>query len=76
MSGCACDSNDVAVQGAAVRALSIYSLFPSLKNDMCFIENTTESCIKLMKSSNLSIRITASWSLGNIVDTLANNMNT
>lgn len=75
LSGSGCD-NDNVVQAAAVRALAVYALFPSLKDDLCFIENTAESILRLMREPILQVRIKASWSLGNITDALLSSSDT
>jgi HEAT repeat-containing protein 6 len=69
LSGCACD-DDSLVRASAIRASAVFVLFPSLRSDMCYIENTTESILRLMKDTNIVARIKASWSLGNITDAL------
>lgn len=75
LSGCGCDNENV-VQAAAVRALAVYVLFPSLKSNLCLIENTAETILRLMREPILQVRIKASWSLGNITDALLSSSET
>lgn len=75
LSGCGCDNENV-VQAAAVRALAVYVVFPSLKSNLCLIENTAETIIRLMREPILQVRIKASWSLGNITDALLSSSET
>lgn len=69
LSGCGCDEESL-VKAASIRALAVYAVFPSLRDDLCFIDNTTEAVLRIIKDKNLLIRIKASWSLGNVVDAL------
>ncbi|XP_058125847.1 HEAT repeat-containing protein 6 [Anopheles ziemanni] len=73
LTGCTFDE-DSAVASAAARALSVYILFPSLRDDVCYVENTVESILRLMKDPNLTARIKTSWSLGNVTDSLVLNL--
>jgi hypothetical protein len=69
LTGC-CYDEDVNVRSSAVRALSLYVLFPSLREDLCFIENTIESVLRIIKDQNLLSRTKSSFALANIVDSL------
>lgn len=69
MSGASCDE-ECSIRAAAIRALAVYIMFPSLREDLCYIENTAEAVIRSMASTNLEIRVKGSWALGNITDTL------
>lgn len=74
LSGVSCDStDDTAVRAAAARALAVFALFPSLRNDLVFIENTAELTLHLVTDSNVLVRIKSFWSLGNISDALIGN---
>lgn len=73
LSGCAFDG-ETTICASAVRALAVYVKFPSLCEDLCYVENTIESIIRLLKVDNLVVRIKASWSLANITDTFIDNM--
>nr|XP_040222716.2 HEAT repeat-containing protein 6 [Anopheles coluzzii] len=69
LTGCTFD-DDSAVSSAAARTLSVYILFPSLRDDVCYVENTIESILRIMRDPNLTARIKTSWSLGNATDAL------
>jgi hypothetical protein len=58
------------VKSSAIRALAVYVLFPSLRTDLCFVENTIESILRIIKDPNVLQRTKASWALGNVVDAL------
>lgn len=69
LTGCSYD-DDANVKSSAIRALAVYVLFPSLRDDLCFVENTIESILRIIKDQNVLTRTKASWSLGNVVDAL------
>ncbi len=69
LTGC-CYDDDPNVKSSAIRALSLYVLFPSLRKDMCFLENTIDSVLRLMKDKTLLLRVKASFALANVVDGL------
>lgn len=69
LTGCSYD-DDANVKSSAIRALAVYVLFPSLREDLCFVENTVESILRIIKDQNVVTRTKASWSLGNVVDAL------
>ncbi|XP_070497280.1 HEAT repeat-containing protein 6 [Chironomus tepperi] len=69
LTGC-CYDEDSIVKSSAVRALAVYVLFPSLREDLCFIENTTESVLRIIKDQNVVARTKASFGLANVVDGL------
>lgn len=69
LTGCSYDEDGI-VKSSAIRALAIYVLFPSLRDDLCFVENTVESVLRIIKDPNVLTRAKASWSLGNVVDAL------
>ena len=62
--------DDASVKSSAIRALAVYVLFPSLRTDLCFVENTIESILRIIKDPNVLQRTKASWALGNVVDAL------
>lgn len=72
LSGCTFD-DELVVQAAAVRALAIYIMFPSLRENVCFVENTSDAVIRSLQQDNLDIRIKGSWALANISDALVAN---
>lgn len=61
------------VQAAAVRALAVYIMFPSLRENVCFVENTSDAVIRALQQDNLDVRIKGSWALANISDALVAN---
>lgn len=69
LTGCSYD-DDANVKSSAIRALAVYILFPSLRDDLCYVENTIESILRIIKDPNILTRTKASWSLGNTVDAL------
>jgi HEAT repeat-containing protein 6 len=69
LTGCSYDDNSI-VSSSAVRALAVYALFPSLRIDMCFLENTIELILRITTDSNVSARSKAMWAMGNIIDAL------
>ncbi|KAL5274864.1 HEATR6 family protein [Megaselia abdita] len=72
LSGVSC-SEDPSVRSSSVRVLAVYALFPSMKSNLCFVENTAELILPLMEEQNLFVRIRASWSLANISESLRTN---
>lgn len=68
-------TDDSTVKSASVRVLAVYALFPSMKKNLCFVENTGELILPLMEERNLFVRVRASWSLANISESLLTNSN-
>lgn len=69
LSGCAADDEAI-MRASSVRALAVFAVFPSLRTDLGFLENTTECILRIIKDKNVLIRIKTSWALGNIIDAL------
>ena len=69
LTGASCDEES-SIKAAAIRAMAIYVLYPSLREDACYIENTTEAIVRSLEHGNLDICIKGSWALGNITDAL------
>lgn len=68
-----CSSDDAAdhlVRAAALRALAVYVLHPSLREDLVFVEHAAELTLRLNGDSQLAVRIKAAWALGNISESL------
>ncbi|KAM8720732.1 hypothetical protein ACLKA7_006727 [Drosophila subpalustris] len=68
-----CSSDDAAdplVRAAALRALAVYVLHPTLRSDLVFVEHTAELALRLIADNQLGVRIKAAWALGNISDAL------
>lgn len=61
---------DQSVQGAAIRCLGIYSLFPCLRENLAFLSDVANILVVAVKDSNFNIRSKASWALGNLSDAL------
>ncbi|KAH8388755.1 hypothetical protein KR200_009591 [Drosophila serrata] len=71
LSGCASDDGEEPlVRAAALRALAVYVLHPTLKADLVFVENAAELTLRIINDSQLAVRIKAAWALGNISDAL------
>ncbi|KAH8387161.1 hypothetical protein KR093_005071 [Drosophila rubida] len=68
-----CSSDDAAdrlVRAAALRALAVYVLHPTLRADLVFVEHAAELALRLIGDQQLAVRIKAAWALGNISDAL------
>lgn len=72
LSGCTFD-DELGVKAAAVRALAIYIMFPSLRENVFFVENTSDAVIRSLQQDNAEIKIKGSWALANISDALVAN---
>lgn len=71
LSGCASDDGEEPlVRAAALRAMAVYVLHPSLKGDLVFVENAAELSLYLVNDTQLVVRTKAAWALGNISDAL------
>uniref|UniRef100_A0A1I8PGI2 HEAT repeat-containing protein 6 n=1 Tax=Stomoxys calcitrans TaxID=35570 RepID=A0A1I8PGI2_STOCA len=71
LSGVSSDSSEEPIlRAAAVRALAVYVLYPSLRSDFVFVENTADLALRLVTDANLLVRIKTFWALGNISDAL------
>lgn len=64
------------VKASAGRALSVYALFPSLREDLAFIETTSEMIVGLFQDKNAIVRKKCTWSLGNILEALVDMQST
>ncbi|XP_069767503.1 HEAT repeat-containing protein 6 isoform X2 [Narcine bancroftii] len=62
------------VKAAAVRALGVYILFPSLRQDVMFVADTANAILTCLDDKSLNVRTKAAWSLANLTDTLIANM--
>lgn len=70
LSGCGYDE-DKTLRVNAIRTLAVYSVYPTLREDICFIENTIEAILRILQEEDvLYVKLKASWSLGNVVDSL------
>lgn len=62
-------------KGAAVRALAICVMYPSLREDAGFIIDTAHSIHSSLQDKSIAVRIKASWALGNLSDVLVASFN-
>ncbi|XP_076835841.1 HEAT repeat-containing protein 6 [Brachyhypopomus gauderio] len=67
-------SENSLVKAAAVRALGVYILFPCLREDVMFVADTANAILTALDDRSPNVRAKASWSLGNLTDTLIVNM--
>ncbi|KAI4455968.1 malaria antigen-related [Holotrichia oblita] len=70
--GCSRDEESN-VRGAAVRALAISVLYPSLREDSGFVIDTAEVIYRTIQDANLTVKAKASWSLANLTNALVLN---
>nr|XP_039257889.1 HEAT repeat-containing protein 6-like isoform X1 [Styela clava] len=61
------------VRAPAVRALGVYVMFSTLREDIAFLEDVTNAVLRLLEDPFLIVRANAAWSLGNLTDTLVIN---
>ncbi|XP_059614918.1 HEAT repeat-containing protein 6 [Phlebotomus argentipes] len=61
-------NNETIVRASACRALSVFAQFPSLRDDLVFVENTAEMVADLVPVGEELSRVKAAWALGNITD--------
>ncbi|XP_069827594.1 HEAT repeat-containing protein 6 [Dendropsophus ebraccatus] len=67
-------SENPLVKAAAARALGVYILFPSLRQDVMFVADTANAILMSLNDKSPNVRAKAAWSLGNLTDTLIVNM--
>ncbi|KAL4608428.1 HEAT repeat-containing protein 6-like [Arapaima gigas] len=67
-------SENSLVKAAAVRALGVYVLFPSLREDVMFVTDAANAILTSLDDRSPNVRAKAAWSLGNLTDTLIVNM--
>ncbi|KAK3910632.1 HEAT repeat-containing protein 6 [Frankliniella fusca] len=70
--GCVNDEESL-VRASAVRAIGLFSLYPCLRKDIQFTLDSIEAVSQSLKDENQIVRMKASWSLGNISDSLVFN---
>lgn len=61
---------DANVRGAACRALGIFVLFPSLREDAMFVSDMTRAILSQKDDKTILVRVRASWAIGNLCDAL------
>ncbi|KAG0300777.1 HEAT repeat-containing protein 6 [Linnemannia gamsii] len=67
--GTAVDENATA-RAAACRAIGVFILFPSLREDCTLIVDMANTVLDLCRDPNLTVRVRASWAVGNLSDSL------
>ncbi|KAF9123815.1 HEAT repeat-containing protein 6 [Mortierella sp. GBA39] len=67
--GTAMDENATA-RAAACRAIGVFILFPSLREDCTPIVDMANTVLDLCQDPNLNVRVRASWAVGNLSDSL------
>ncbi|KAF8937940.1 HEAT repeat-containing protein 6 [Haplosporangium gracile] len=67
--GTAMDENATA-RAAACRAIGVFILFPSLREDCTLIVDMANTVLGLCRDPNLNVRVRASWAVGNLSDSL------
>lgn len=72
LSGSSCDE-ETSIRAAAVRALAVFVVFPSLRDDMCYVENSIESTVRALAEDSFDILVKGSWALAKISDVLLAN---
>ncbi|PNF19845.1 hypothetical protein B7P43_G12519 [Cryptotermes secundus] len=70
--GCSHDE-EISVRSSALRALGVCVLFPTLREDIHFIIDTSDCVIRTLHDESLLVRMKASWSLGNLSEALVLN---
>ncbi|KAG0238054.1 HEAT repeat-containing protein 6 [Actinomortierella wolfii] len=58
------------VKAASCKTLGVLILFPSLRTDYSFVMDMMGAALELCKDSNLTVRLRASWAVGNLCDSL------
>lgn len=61
---------NAAARAAACRAIGVFILFPSLREDCILIVDMANTVLDLCRDSNLNVRVRASWAVGNLSDSL------
>ncbi|KAG0235041.1 HEAT repeat-containing protein 6 [Actinomortierella wolfii] len=58
------------VKAASCKTLGVLILFPNLRTDYSFVMDMMGAALELCKDSNLTVRLRASWAVGNLCDSL------
>ncbi|CAO3646136.1 unnamed protein product [Cunninghamella echinulata] len=64
------DDEEIIVRASACRALGVFVLFPSLREDACFVTDMATAISEKMKDDALLVRLRAGWAQGNLCDAL------
>ncbi|KAG0249862.1 HEAT repeat-containing protein 6 [Mortierella polycephala] len=67
--GTALDEN-AAARAAACRAIGVFILFPSLREESSHLVDMANTILDLCRDPNLAVRVRASWAVGNLCDSL------
>lgn len=62
--------SDSSVRAAACRALGVFVLFPSLREDPMFVSDMTKAILLQKEEKTILVRVRASWAIGNLCDAL------
>jgi hypothetical protein len=63
-------ASDNAVKAAAVRAVGVFVKYPCTFTDVTFLLDSCDCVVGCMSEAALAVRLKASWSLGNLTDSL------
>lgn len=72
LSGSSYDEEN-SIRAASIRALAVFAVFPSLRDDMCYVENCIDSILRGLTDGSLEVLIKGSWALAKISDVLMAN---
>lgn len=72
LSGSSYDEEN-SIRAASIRALAVFAVFPSLRDDICYVENCIDSVLRGLTDGNLEVLIKGSWALAKISDVLMAN---
>jgi len=65
---------DPLVRGSAARALGVFVLFTSVRDDLTFVADAANAIITCMEDENLGVRVKAAWAMANVTDALVLNL--
>lgn len=65
-----CSDIDANVRASACRALGVFVLFPSLREDAMFVSDMTKAILLQKDDKTILVRVRASWAIGNLCDAL------
>ncbi|KAL9981784.1 hypothetical protein ACROYT_G010531 [Oculina patagonica] len=68
------NDEDKNVKASSVRALGVFVQYPCLRDDVLFVADTANAVLTAMTDDKIMVRMKAAWSLGNLSDSLVNNM--
>lgn len=59
---------DTNVRASACRALGVFILFPSLREDPMFVSDMTKAILLQKEDKTILVRVRVSWAIGNLCD--------